>query len=120
MYNLVIGIALPAGQAALAFKEAELIQAEREKIRKAQKNWFESKTDTMLTIKDDYGNVLDINASNIATVLIQDNQANNERTNDSNIDVARANAKFLEKRNQDMELMRLFPMGANMPMVGRG
>ncbi len=112
MYNFCIALINPAINFALSFKTEDMAKAEREKVHAARKTFFLDKIDSMVTIKDDYGHQLDINASNIAAVLIQDQELCTDRDQDQQVDRARSNAKFLQRRNDDVELMRLFPGNA--------
>jgi ABC-type ATPase with predicted acetyltransferase domain len=113
MYNFIIALVNPNINFQLGFKEESMARAMRDKIIERKKEFEGNKTDGGITIKDDYGHHLDVVASNIAAILIQDHQAGIELKNDQNIDMARANDAFLKRRNEDMELIRLFP--ANNP-----
>lgn len=122
MYNFIVSLISPPINFTLGFKEEGLAKAARENIHSKWKEYLsDAKSDEIVTIKDDYGHYLDAMTSNIAAILIQDQQGCMERSNDQNIDTARANDVFIKKRNGDMELMRLFP-GNNgvMPFQGRG
>lgn len=109
MFNFCIILIEPAMNLTLGFKEKDMANAARVAMRKNMDAYKLEDTDSRMTVKDDYGHEIDVYASNVSGVLIQDHQASVERANDQNIDTARANADFLARRNEDMELMRLFP-----------
>jgi hypothetical protein len=116
MFNFVVVLKEPGLNFTLGFKEEGMARAERDKIKDARKEG----TTTWVTIVDDYGHRLDAEISNIAAILIQDQQGCMERNNDQNVDTARANDAFVRRRNEDMELMRLFPSQSNIhPAMGR-
>lgn len=112
MHNLIICLINPVANFSLGYSTLDSAKVARENVHKARKELLLDKTDSIVTITDDYGHRLDVVASNIAAVMIQDNQRNHEKTNDSNIDLARANEVFLKAREGNVELLRLFPGGA--------
>jgi hypothetical protein len=91
-----------------------MAKAARENVRDRIKG-----KETTVTVVDDYGHQLSFEPNNCSAILIQDGQLSAERTNDQNIDTARANDVFIKRRNEDMELMRLFPGNQMLPQAGR-
>lgn len=109
MYNFIVVIEKPATNFQLGFKEHGLANAARVRLREAMDDWKLKNKESRVTIKDDYGREMDAYASNISSFMIEDHQQKMQMTNEQNIDTARANESFVKRRNEDMELMRLFP-----------
>lgn len=110
MFNFVIILKEPALTFSLAFKTLEAAKVALEKVKS-----FDKDDSTLLLIKDDYGHELQVYPYNVAGVLIQNHQSYIERNMEQDVDVARANASFVKKRETDMELMRLFPPNQIVP-----
>lgn len=120
MFNLVIILKEPSTNLLLGFKEKGLADAARLNIRKKMDEFNIDKINSRITVKDDFSHECDIFASNIATVIVEDNQKNSEMTNEKNIDIAHANDAFIKRREKDMELIRLFPSNNMAGIAGRG
>jgi hypothetical protein len=112
MFNFVVVLKEPSVNFTLGFKTEDAAKTANQNIK-------DRKLGEMVTINDDYGHRLECERINIAAILIQDAQLCAERNNDQNIDTARANDSFLKRRNEDMELMRLFPSNQMHPQMGR-
>lgn len=120
MYNFIIVLEKPATNFQLGFKEKGMADAAKVKVRAAMDAYEKQKDDARITVKDDYGREMDAFASNIRSVLIEDHQLKMEMQNDQNIDTARANDVFIKNRNDNVELMRLFPTQSSIhPAIGR-
>lgn len=118
MFNFIVVLEKPATNFQMGFKEKGIADAARVKIREAMDDWKGKNSDRRITVKDDYGREMDAYASNISSVMIEDSQQAKEMANDQNIDQARANESFMKRRNEDVELIRLFPGNSN-HLMGR-
>lgn len=120
MFNFIIVLKEPGLQFTLGYKDEGAAKSARENIHARRKLYFsDPKEDGVVTVKDDFGHHLDVMASNIAAVLIQDQYCATERDQEQYIDKARFNEAFLKRRKEDMELMRLFPGQNQIMPTGR-
>lgn len=103
MYNFVIILKNPAMQIGLGFKTRDAASSAKERAKER------IKSNGNVTIIDDFGRTFETDSSNISAFLIEDNQASKEMISEQQIDNARASEQFLKRRNDDNELMRLFP-----------
>jgi hypothetical protein len=107
MFNLIISIQEPPFNFTMAYKTEASAKIARDKI------WDRLKIgEGLLTVKDDFGQQFDAFCSNVSATVIQDNQERVSIQTEQAIDQARHNAEFITRRNEDMELMRLFPGNA--------
>lgn len=104
MFNLCIFLKNSTVQYVLVFISHDTARAARE----VWKTQIKAKAERT-TIKDDYGHELDLPTLDLATIYIENTEKKFESAFDSEIIRRRVDAAFMEKRKDDMELMRLFP-----------
>lgn len=112
MFNFMVVLEKPATNFVLGFKTEGAAKAALENIKNRC-------ADESVSVKDDYGRILECEKSNIASVMIEDNLLKGDMHFDQQLDAARANQSFVDRRNEDMELMRLFPGNAMQNVAGR-
>lgn len=118
MYNLCIFLLDSPVQYLLNFKEESTVNAARENIHAKQKEWMSGEGESITTIKDDYGQSLDIITSKIATVYIESLEKMYWKNIDAEILKRKVDGDFLKKRNDDLELIKLFPQQSQLHQGG--
>lgn len=104
MFNLCIFRENSTVQYVMCFKTQESAKAQRENIRNQQKS-----DANITTVKDDYGNEIDFHTSDIGTVHIEDVEKSYWQKIDADIISKRVAHAFGAKRNDDIELIKLYP-----------
>ena len=120
MYNFIVTLKAPALNFTLGYKDEASAKTAREKIHSFRKKYFETQEDSQITIKDDYGHQLDVEASNIASTLIQNQYGATERDQDQNIDNARFGIDFKNRLRNEPDLAILFPQNTISPAFQGG
>lgn len=110
MHNFIITLNNPSMQIGLGFKTYESAYAAREKAKERVKQGG------MVNITDDFGREFETDSRNVSAFLIESHQKAKEMINEQQIDNAKAAEAFSKRRNEDVELIRLFP---SQNIVGR-
>lgn len=114
MYNLLVLCHNPSANFQFGFKDQGGANTARHKVKEAMKS-----ANAILTLTDDYGQTLDVPASMVAMVFMQCQKGKCELATEQNIDQARHNEEFIARRNESVELMRLFPGQTQNHIMGR-
>lgn len=105
MYNLIIFLRGSQAKYVLGFKDEGTLKAAHENIKERRK----SESATYVTIKDDFGMLLEVISHDIESITIEDLRAIIRGNIERQIESKREEHAFMTRRKNDIELINLFP-----------